>query len=46
MLILQPEYYLPLAQDPEQHDLAVRSAQDPRGLASAIRREIQSIDPE
>src|SRR5258708_38579004 len=24
----------------------VRSAQDPRGLASAIRREIQSIDPD
>jgi ABC-type antimicrobial peptide transport system permease subunit len=26
--------------------LAVRSAQDPRSLASAIRREIQSIDPD
>jgi putative ABC transport system permease protein len=26
--------------------LTVRSAQDPRGLAAAIRREIQSIDPE
>jgi putative ABC transport system permease protein len=42
-----PEYYLPLAQDPEQHMvLTVRSAQDPRSLASAIRREIQSIDPD
>jgi putative ABC transport system permease protein len=26
--------------------LAVRSAQDPRSLATAIRREIQSIDPD
>src|SRR5437764_14282664 len=42
-----PEYYLPLAQDPEQHMvLTVRSAQDPRNLSSAIRREIQSIDPD
>jgi putative ABC transport system permease protein len=42
-----PEYYLPLAQRPQnQMILAVRSAQDPRSLASAIRREIQSIDPD
>src|ERR1700730_5967569 len=41
-----PEYYLPLAQRAQSSMiLAVRSAQDPRGLASAIRREIQSIDP-
>jgi putative ABC transport system permease protein len=26
--------------------LTVRSAQDPRGLATAVRREIQSIDPD
>jgi putative ABC transport system permease protein len=43
----QPEYYLPLALDPwHTMVLAVRSAQDPRGLATAIRREIQSIDPD
>ncbi|MBV9619240.1 MAG: ABC transporter permease [Verrucomicrobia bacterium] len=42
-----PEYYLPLGQDPEPSMvLTVRSAQDPRSLASAIRREIQSIDPD
>lgn len=42
-----PENYLPLARDPEHHMvLAVRSAEDPRSLASAIRREIQSIDPD
>jgi putative ABC transport system permease protein len=43
----QPEYYLPLAQDPERAMvLTVRSSQDPRSLTSAIRREIQSIDPD
>src|SRR5437870_7479857 len=43
----QPEYYLPLAQDPERTMvLTVRSSQDPRSLTSAIRREIQSIDPD
>jgi putative ABC transport system permease protein len=43
----QPEYYLPLAQDPERTMvLTVRSTQDPRTLTSAIRREIQSIDPD
>jgi putative ABC transport system permease protein len=43
----QPEYYLPHTQLPERSMiLAVRSAQDPRSLASAIRREIQSIDPD
>lgn len=42
-----PEYYLPLAQRPQSEMiLAVRSAQDPRTLTSAIRREIQSIDPD
>ena len=42
-----PEYYLPLAQRPQSSMiLAVRSVQDSRGLASAIRREIQSIDPD
>ena len=43
----QPEYYIPLAQRAESSMiLTVRSAQDPRGLASAVRREIQSIDPD
>jgi len=42
-----PEYYLPYSLDTERSMvLAVRSAQDPRSLASAIRREIQSIDPD
>jgi predicted permease len=42
-----PEYYLPYSLDTEQSMvLVVRSAQDPRSLASAIRREIQSIDPD
>jgi putative ABC transport system permease protein len=43
----QPEYYRPHTQQPERTMvLAVRSAQDPRSLASAIRREIESIDPD
>jgi putative ABC transport system permease protein len=43
----QPEYYRPHTQFPERSMiLVVRSAQDPRSLASAIRREIQSIDPD
>ncbi|PYI98232.1 MAG: hypothetical protein DMF00_12815, partial [Verrucomicrobia bacterium] len=42
-----PEYYLPLAQRAESSMiLTVRSAQDPGTLTSAIRREIQSIDPD
>jgi putative ABC transport system permease protein len=42
-----PEYYLPLAQHAQSSMiLAVRSPQDPRSLPSAIRREIQSIDPD
>jgi putative ABC transport system permease protein len=42
-----PEYYLPLAQSAQSDMiLTARSTQDPRGLASAIRREIQSIDPD
>jgi putative ABC transport system permease protein len=41
----QPEYYIPLAQNPySAMILAVRSTQDPRVLANAIRREIQVID--
>jgi len=43
----QPEYYVPLAQGADRTMiLAVRSKQDPRSLTSAIRREIQSIDPD
>jgi putative ABC transport system permease protein len=43
----EPEYYIPVAQRVERSMiLAVRSAQDPRGLTSALRREIQSIDPD
>ena len=42
-----PEYYVSLAQRAESSMiLAVRSRQDPRSLASAVRREIQSIDPD
>ncbi len=40
-----PEYYVPLAQAPYgTMILAVRSAQDPRSLTNAIRREVQAID--
>jgi len=43
----QPEYYVPHAQNPlRTMILAVRSAQDPGLLTAAIRREIQSIDPD
>ncbi len=43
----QPEYYLPFTQSPYATMLmVVRSPQDPRTLATAIRREIQSIDAE
>ena len=42
----KPEFYVPLAQVPYSSViLAVRSSQDPRGLTSAIRREVQAIDP-
>jgi putative ABC transport system permease protein len=41
-----PEYYVPLAQAPySSMILAVRSPQDPTSLTSAIRREVQAIDP-
>src|SRR6202022_2126970 len=43
----QPEYYLPLAQGAERTMvLTVRSTEDPRSLTSAVRREIQAIDPD
>jgi putative ABC transport system permease protein len=43
----QPEHYSPYAQfSLRSLILTVRSTQDPRGPASAIRREIQSIDPD
>lgn len=43
----QPECYVSHTQQPARTMvLAVRSAQDPRLLVSAIRREIQSIDPD
>jgi len=42
-----PEYYLPQAQQPHRvMTLAVRSEQDPRSLATAIRRLVQRLDPE
>ena len=42
-----PEYYLPLGQSAENRMiLTLRSGQDPRSLASAVRREIQSLDPD
>jgi putative ABC transport system permease protein len=43
----EPEYYVPHSQMPlRSMVLAVRSSQDPRSLTSAIRREIESIDPD
>ena len=43
----QPEYYVPHAQAAYRGMvLTVRSGQDARSLASAVRREIQSIDAE
>ncbi len=42
-----PEYYLPHAQLPYRGmTLAVRSEQDPRSLATAIRRQVQTLDPD
>jgi putative ABC transport system permease protein len=42
-----PEYYLPHAQLPYRvMTLAVRSEQDPRSLATAIQRQVQTLDPE
>jgi putative ABC transport system permease protein len=43
---VKPEFYAPLAQAPYPAViLAVRSPQDPKGLASAIRSAVQAIDP-
>jgi putative ABC transport system permease protein len=43
----KPEYYLPHPQSAYRGMiLAVRSAQDPRSLASAIRAELRRLDPE
>jgi putative ABC transport system permease protein len=43
----RPEFYLPHPQRPFRGMiLALRSAQDPRALISAIRRELQAFDPE
>jgi putative ABC transport system permease protein len=43
----QPEYYLPHTQGPDREMvLAVRSAQDARTLARAIREELRNIDPD
>ncbi len=43
---MQAEYYLPVAQVPDPSlSMTVRSTQDPRSLTSAIRREVQAIDP-
>ena len=43
----KPEYYLAHNQTPYRGMiLAVRSAQDPRSLTSAIRREISRLDPD
>ncbi len=43
---LTPIYYMPFAQAPyTSMTLAVRTTQDPLGLTSAVRREVQAIDP-
>lgn len=43
---VKPEFYVPLTQAPYPAViLATRSSQDPSGLTSAIRREVQAIDP-
>jgi predicted permease len=43
----KPEYYLPHGQNAYRGMiLAVRSAQDPRALTSAIRGELRRLDPE
>jgi predicted permease len=43
----KPEYYAPHPQNPYRGMiLAVRSAQDPRALTSAIRDELRRLDPE
>ena len=42
----KPEMYVPFAQDPEESMIfTVRAAQDPGTLASAIRSQIQSLNP-
>src|SRR5438874_4926504 len=42
----KPEMYVPFAQDPYKSMIfAVRGAEDPTTLASAVRSHIQSIDP-
>jgi predicted permease len=42
----KPEFYVPVAQVPYSSViLAVRSSQDPSSFTSAIRREVQAIDP-
>jgi putative ABC transport system permease protein len=42
----KPEMYVPFAQEPYSTTIYVfRSNQDPRSLVSAIRREIQAVDP-
>ncbi|MBA3609177.1 MAG: ABC transporter permease, partial [Chthoniobacterales bacterium] len=43
---VKPEFYVPLSQAPYPSViLTVRSQQDPVNLTSAIRREVQAIDP-
>jgi putative ABC transport system permease protein len=43
----KPEYYIAHPQLPyRQMILTVRSAQDPRALVTAVRRELQAFDPE
>lgn len=40
-------YYFPYGHDPERNvALAIRTVQDPTTIASAVRRELASIDPE
>ncbi len=42
----KPEMYVPFAQDPYKSMIfTIRAAQDPHTLASAVRSQIQSLDP-
>jgi putative ABC transport system permease protein len=46
--VINPEAYFPLAQTAGMYrriNLVMRTASDPKGIVSAVKREIQSLDP-